>query len=344
MAGCARWAMALGIPAGILSVIMGVFPAWAAPQAAESHAAAAPGLRWEADALDARRALPNDARPPVRRAPTVQLAPLGPDMVGNIRRVTLSDGEKAAALTFDLCELATVTTGCDMAVLNFLREERIPATLFMGGKWMRTHARRVRQIMAEPLFEIGNHAWTHGNCALLAPQGLRAQVLWTQAQYELLREEVLRDAENRGLPAPAVAPVPVLFRLPYGRCNDAALAELARLGLRVVQWDVAAESGDSSNPAQAKKTARIVAAQVRPGSILLFHANGVPAGTAQLLREVTALLRAQGYRFVTAGELLRMGTPQMSRDGYFSRPGDNLALDSRFGVDGTGLRAPFTGD
>ncbi|MBQ9407028.1 MAG: polysaccharide deacetylase family protein [Desulfovibrio sp.] len=336
-----------GILWTVITCVQCVFCVWTMPQdGAQAAAMSLPAASsWAAEASDAKRALPNNALPPTRSLPTVQLAPLGPEMVGNIRRVTLADGEKIVALTFDMCELATVTTGCDMAVLNFLRDEQIPATFFMGGKWMRTHARRVLQIMSEPRFEIGNHAWTHGNCALLSPQGLRTQVLWTQAQYELLREEALRrfKAQGRGEPA-WLAPVPTLFRLPYGRCNGASLAELARMGLCVVQWDVAAESGDNRHPAQAKKAARVVAAQVKPGSILLFHANCVPLGTAQLLREVVVLLRSQGYSFVTAGELLRRGRPQLHMDGYFSRPGDNLAWDKRFGPDGTGLRTPFSGE
>ncbi len=299
---------------------------------------------WKADPWDERKMLPNDARPPDRREPSMLLPPLEEHMVGTIRRVSIGNEEKIVALTFDMCELATVTTGCDMDVLNFLREEKIPATLFMGGKWMRTHARRVLQIMNEPLFEIGNHAWTHGNCALLSSSGLRAQVLWTQAQYELLREEVLRQAEMRGMPVPNIAPVPTLFRLPYGRCTPAALKTLSSLGMRVILWDVVAEVGDNSKPMQAKKSARWVVDQVRQGSILLFHANRVPRGTAQLLREVVTLLQAQGYRFTTVSTLLRMGTPVMRMDGYFRYPGDNKQLDGCFGVDGTGLRTPFMGD
>lgn len=301
-------------------------------------------VEWKADTYDQRRAVPNDASPPARKMPQTLLQPLGRESVGTIRRVELPAKEKVVALTFDMCELATSTSGCDMEILQLLHEKSIPATLFMGGKWMRTHARRAMQIMREPLFEIGNHGWTHGNCALLSVQGVRAQVLWTQAQYELLREVVLRRTLEKGEPAPAMAPVPTLFRLPYGRCTAAALEEIARLGLRVVQWDVVAESGDARQPSRARHMAQHVAAQVKPGSILLFHANGVPKGSAQLLREMVAVLQAKGYRFVTAGALLRMGRPQMAMDGYFTCPGDNRALDRRFGVDGTGLRTPFTGD
>lgn len=288
---------------------------------------------WTPASFDKRRALPNITTPPERTTPLHVLPPLSGDD-GVIRRVKLPDGVKAAALTFDMCELDTTTTGCDMDVINFLREKRIPATLFMGGKWMRTHSERVKQIMTDPIFELANHNWSHGNCALLSDEGLRAQILWTQSEYELLREEAgLTDAPESM----------TLFRLPYGRNNQKALKTIAELGLRVVQWDVAAEAGDNSNPKRAKRSAKLVAGMTRPGSILLFHANLVPKGTVNLLREVVDILSNDDYVFVSAGELLTMGEPETVRDGYFSHPKDNYALDKKFGVDGTGRRARFTG-
>ena len=288
---------------------------------------------WTPASPDLKRALPNNSAPPERTAPLHELPPLSADE-GIIRRVKLSGDIKAVALTFDMCELDTSTTGVDMAVMNYLRDNEIPATLFMGGKWMRTHSERVKQIMREPMFEIANHNWSHGNCALLSEEGLKAQILWTQAEYELLREEVSGD----------IPEVPELFRLPYGRSSERALKTIAGLGLRVIQWDVAAESGgDNRNVKRAEKSAKLVVKMTRPGSILLFHANAVPKGTDILLREVVKLLQGEGYIFVTAGELLTMGEPETVRDGYFTHPGDNRALDGRFGVDGTGRRTRFTG-
>ena len=342
---------ALGAVAAVLCTFFWSGAAGAAPVASAATAgapvAASPAAPvvvdpWAEQPWDQRRALPNDSRPPKRREPLHMLPPLptDPAAVGMVRRVALPDGPKVAALTFDLCELDTVTTGYNAAIINFLRAEKLPATLFMGGKWMRTHAARVRQVLTEPLFEVGNHAWSHGNFALLSPEGMRAQVLWTQAQYELLREDALAAARAVGGPQPSIPPVPVLFRLPYGRCSPQALDLLAGLGLTVVQWDVVAEGGgDNSAPKQALEVAR----RVRPGSILLFHANRVPHGSAALLRGVVAALRAQGYSFVTVSRLLRMGEPRRTTDGYFTVPGDNHALDGRFGVDGTGRHTPFTG-
>ena len=289
---------------------------------------------WLPDSLDMRKAIPSNSTPPERTTPLHSLPPISGDY-GVIRRVKLSDDVKAVALTFDMCELDTATTGCDMDVISFLREKRIPATLFMGGKWMRTHSQRVKQIMTESeLFELSNHNWSHGNCALLSPEGLKAQILWTQAEYELLREELGRDDLPEAM---------TLFRLPYGRNSERALKIIAELGLRVIQWDVAAEAGDNSNPKRAAKSAKLVASMTKPGSILLFHANYVPKGTVNLLREVVRTLESQDYVFMKVSDLLSMGEPETVRDGYFSRPKDNYALDKKFGIDGTGRRKPFTG-
>ncbi len=281
---------------------------------------------------DGRRAVPNDPSPPVRTVPKWTLSSLPSEHEGTIRRVAMQ--EKVAALTFDLCELATLTTGYDAAVIDFLRSRKIPATLFLGGKWMRSHRVRTMQLMVDPLFEIGNHAWSHGNFGIMDEKRMLEQIRWTQAEYETLREEILALAarEGRSVTLPESMN---LFRLPYGRCSDEALALLAREGLEIIQWNVAAEtSGDNGVPGLGKR----VADQVQPGSILLFHANRVPRGTAALLAETVDILSRRGYRFVTVGELLRLGEPQRTRDGYFNRPGDNLDLDSRFGPDGTGRR------
>lgn len=294
---------------------------------------AAQNENWNITSLDMRRAIKNDSTPPERTVPNKILLPLE-TYEGIIRRVKLSGDIKAIALTFDMCELDINTTGCDMDVINFLRENRIPATLFMGGKWMRTHSKRVKQIMRENIFEIANHNWSHGNCALLSDEGLKAQILWTQTEYEILREE----SEAKDIPEAMN-----LFRLPYGRSTKHALKIIAELGLRVIQWDVAAEAGNNSDIRRAKRSAHKVANMTKPGSILLFHANLVPKGTINLLRELVKELQEREYIFVNVSELLTMGEPETVNNGYFTSPGDNIALDKKFGIDGTGRRKAFTG-
>jgi len=281
------------------------------------------------DRLQGRTHAPDDT-PPERTGPNLVLPPR--DGAEAVRRVALPPGVRLAALTFDLCELADRRAGYDAELANLLRRERIPATFFAGGRWLQSHPEQALQLMADPLFELGNHGWTHGNMAVLDADGRREQLLWTQAQYELLREELTRRARAAGLPESAVAAPGALtaFRPPYGRCTPASLAGTAALGLRTVTWDVVA---DEMNP-DAEAAARDLAARVRPGSIVLLHANGVPPHTARIVELALPLLRARGFSFVTVEKLLDAGRAETSAECFFNRPGDNLFLDRAYG-DGT---------
>ncbi|MBN1141531.1 MAG: polysaccharide deacetylase family protein [Deltaproteobacteria bacterium] len=272
-------------------------------------------------------AVPVDLSPPAVTVPRLKHPPLCPAQTGVIRRVAPDDGVKVAALTFDLCERASNRTGYRTEIVNFLRRGGIPATFFACGKWLRSHPEKALQLMADPLFELGNHSWNHANLALTDGIETRDQVLWTQAQYEILRDRLRQRAAAAGLEA-EMAGVPEalrLFRLPYGRNSAATLESLSRLGLPVIQWDVLGEFDGGAWPPE--KIAARAAARVRPGSIILMHANAVPPKTHQVLPLLVKLLEQRGWRFVTVGRLLEMGEPETVPEGFFEKPGDNAVYD-----------------
>ncbi|MEF2145271.1 MAG: polysaccharide deacetylase family protein [Desulfovibrionaceae bacterium] len=284
----------------------------------------------------ARMVLPEpDLRPPERTLPHVVLPPLPEDMRDVIQRVQLREPEKLVALTFDLCERAPYLSGYRYDLVNFLREHGVRATFFAGGKWMRSHPDKAMQLMADPLFELGNHAWTHGNLALMNAGEIREQLLWTQAQYEVLRERLAERAKLRGLER-EMAAVPEalrLMRLPYGRNAAHTLDVIAELGLPIIQWSIEGESGGNGSGLEAMVRHNL--RHVQPGGIILMHANAVPRNTQDLVRDLVPLLQQQGYRFVTVSELLSLGNPVTVKDGYFSTPDDNKYLDGLFGGKGT---------
>jgi hypothetical protein len=110
------------------------------------------------------------------------------------------------------------------------------------------------------------------------------------------------------------------MRFPYGACSAAALSEVAQQGLLPIQWDVS--SGDPTFGMSAHMIERQVLANVQPGSIVLFHANGRGWHTDGALPGIIAALKAQGYAFVTVSELIAAGEPVMSATCYDSHPGD----------------------
>jgi len=269
-----------------------------------------------------RRIAP-DLRPPERLEPAYKLPALPPAWRGSVRRVTPANGDKPIALTFDLCETAGQVTGYDAAIVNYLRAQSVPATFFAGGKWLRSHPEKAMQLMADPLFEIGNHAWTHGNLRRLTGAKRTAQIDWTQAEYELLRDELrARPCAQRAGAAELdkIPPLPRAFRFPYGACAPAALDLLAADGLAAVQWDVA--PGDPVPTVTPRAVADYVLAHARPGSIVVLHANGRSRGAAEALPLFVPRLRELGYRFVTISTLLNSGTPVAVKQCYQDKPGD----------------------
>lgn len=274
---------------------------------------------------------PPDHRPPESTQPGEALPRLDPARHDSIRRVRLPAGKKLVALTFDLCEQADDRTGYDRGVVNLLRERQVPATFFAGGKWLRSHAEQAMQLMADPLFELGNHGWTHGNLRVLKGQKMREQIVWTQAEYQILRDQLARRAQPSGLAAAmaAIPRQPRVLRFPYGTCSAESLAAVNDLGLAAIQWDVV--SGDAAPGLSPDALARRVVNAVQPGSIVVFHANGRGHGTAAALPRIVGDLRARGFGFATVSGLLDAGTPEAARECYELRPGDNRRYDALFG-------------
>lgn len=293
------------------------------------------------DRIIQRGLKPDPAPPPdwAIRAAETALPPLSAGLRGSIRAVEPTDPQAhLVALTFDLCEQANERAGYDAELVATLREQGVKATFFAGGKWLRTHPEQAMQLMADPRFEIGNHAWTHANLRVVSGPEARDQILWTQAQYQVLRRE-LAERSCAQVAGPAVLERipewPAVFRFPYGTCNSDALEATAGLGLAAIQWSVV--TGDPAKGQSAQAIAQAVLAGVKRhrGAIVVAHANGRGWNTARSLSLFIPELRRQGYRFVTLSELLGAGRPVAVEACYEERPGDNRRYDALFGR-GTG--------
>lgn len=269
--------------------------------------------------------------PPLRTQPHSSLPPLAKSSTYAIRYIIPKTNEKLVALTFDLCETTTEVTGYDAELVNILRDQHAKATFFAGGKWLRTHPEKAMQLIADPLFEIGNHTWGHENLRVTNGKERLDQILWTQAQYELLRERLLAlPCAVSAAPSAAekIPLVPSTFRFPYGTCDREALDAVAEIGLYPIQFSVI--SGDPSPNQTAGRIVQTILHEIRPGFIITAHANGRGWHTAEALVTLIPELRARGYRFVTVSELLLMGQPVARNDCYEKKPGDTLHYDYSF--------------
>ncbi|ELS57235.1 polysaccharide deacetylase family protein [Streptomyces viridochromogenes] len=208
--------------------------------------------------------------------------------------------DKTVALTFDAD--MTADQGARAArgerfdnpgLVAALRELKVPATVFMTGRWAEEYPVQARAIGRHPLFEVANHSYSHyaftDDCyglPTLDEERMRADV---ERAYAVFRKVGVRN------------PMPY-FRFPGGCYDRRALKALTPVGVTAVQWDVV--SGDAF-ATDADAVAREVLDGVRPGSVVVLHCTLSAAPTTErAVRTIVPALRAKGFRFVKVSELI----------------------------------------
>jgi peptidoglycan/xylan/chitin deacetylase (PgdA/CDA1 family) len=212
--------------------------------------------------------------------------------------------KKIVALTFDadmtpgmLNELRSkrVASWYNEKVIAALRQEQVPATLFMTGLWIEAYSDVTHELSADPLFELGSHSYSHGAfhspCYTLFPIPEAKQVDEIQKTDALLKKYTVSYKKY--------------FRFP-GLCYDAQSAKkVTDQGYTVIGGDVDGADAFVNSP---KWTASDIVANVHPGSIVVLHMHGGrnAPDTAAALPDTIKRLRAEGYTFVKVSDLLEL--------------------------------------
>ncbi len=206
------------------------------------------------------------------------------------------------AITFDadmtqgmllLLKKGVVKSWYNSQVVDLLRQNKIKATFFLTGLWVKTYPQEAKQLAQDPLFELGNHSYSH---PAFTPNCFHLPVIDnTQDSNEV--EKAQKEIK-------AVTGVEVkYFRFPGGCYDKTDLETVSKLGLTVIHWDLA--TGDAFNKSTESIVQRTLP-RVQNGSILVFHLQGGTNApkTAQALAQIIPQLKKQGYEFVTISELL----------------------------------------
>ncbi|MGW1032920.1 polysaccharide deacetylase family protein [Streptomyces antibioticus] len=238
----------------------------------------------------AHRAVPT--RPPTLAPGPAGLTPVfehGPRTAGKTVALTFD-----ADMTADQGPRAAAGEHFDNpGLIAALRTLKVPATVFMTGRWAEEYPAQARAIGHDPLFEIANHSYSHyaftADCyglPTVSGDRMRADV---ERAYTAFRRAGVPD------------PMPY-FRFPGGCYDGRALRAVSGTGVTAVQWDVV--SGDAF-ATDADAVAQDVLAGVRPGSVVVMHCtrSAAPA-TERAVRTIVPELRRQGYRFVKVSELI----------------------------------------
>jgi peptidoglycan/xylan/chitin deacetylase (PgdA/CDA1 family) len=189
------------------------------------------------------------------------------------------------AITFDACP-TTLPDEYDERVIEILLRENAPATLFLSGRWVEKNQEKVKFLAGKPLFEIANHAFWHPH-------------LLEKDDERILRELKRTQAIIRKMTGTA----PRYFRPPYGEVDERVAHIAQTAGLTTIQYDIA--SGDPDEGLSPQRIVRSVLRDAKGGSIIVFHMNRKGVHTAEILTDIIAGLRKNGFTLVTVGELLK---------------------------------------
>jgi peptidoglycan/xylan/chitin deacetylase (PgdA/CDA1 family) len=192
------------------------------------------------------------AAPPGAVPPVVTHGP----RTGNKVALTF-DTNMTDAMLHDL-DAGKVQSYANVGVIDLLEQRRVPATIFLAGKWVQRYPQVTARLAANPLFELGNHSFAHEG--------------FTPHCYglgQLPADQMTADvAKAFDVIAAYGGHQTRYFRFP-GLCHDrAAMAALAPLGLTVVDGDVV--SGDPF-ATSFQPIVKAVLDKVQPGSIVILH-------------------------------------------------------------------------
>ncbi len=216
--------------------------------------------------------------------------------------------EKAAALTFDADltpKMESMMRGgmkkawCDERLLSTLEALKIPATFFLSGKWMAAHPSAVARIAGNPLFELGNHGYTHAGFSALSSASPRFS-----PEDKINEEEIVR-AEKMLREYPSFRRY---FRFPHMTLTRPRVAFVRRLGYFVIEGNI---NRPDVHERHAHTLTRKILRRLSPGSIVALHLHGgnhAPA-TGAALPELIVRTRKKGYRFLKLSDLLKLGRP-----------------------------------
>ena len=228
----------------------------------------------------------------IRRYSGKQPTAWGEAVPGVILRLPTTD--RVIALTLDACGGRT-GSGYDGELIETLRRERVPATLFVNARWIEANPRKFRRLAADPLFEIANHGTEH------RPLSVTGRSVYGIAGTGGVAQVVDEVSVNQRLITELTGVPPAYFRSGTAHYDDVAVRVVNDLGLQVVNFDVLGDAGATYSSAQVAD-AMLTST---PGSIVLAHMNRPGSGTAEGIDAALPKLSRRGYRFVRLSEYLR---------------------------------------
>ncbi len=201
----------------------------------------------------------------------------------------LATQRKFVAFTFDACG-GKNGNGYDKELIDLLRSEKIPATLFISGKWIDANFNTFVNLSKDTLFEIENHGLNHKPCSMT---GESAYGIHGTADVE----EAFDEIEANALKIKAITGrLPHLYRSATTYIDESCVRMAGELGITAVSFHVL--SGDAVAFASDSLIEKNVIQHIKPGAIVIMHLNHPEWYTCESMKKIIPKMRQMGYTFV----------------------------------------------
>jgi peptidoglycan/xylan/chitin deacetylase (PgdA/CDA1 family) len=192
--------------------------------------------------------------------------------------------QPTVALTFDACMGAT-----DTRILDALVEKRIPATIFVTGRWLKHNPSAFATLLAHPeLFEIEDHGAMHVP-AVDRPMSIYG--IKTAGSPEAVRHEV-------GGGAAAIVAAgggqPKWYRDATAIYSPSAMSEIRAMGYRIGGYSI---NGDGGSLLGVDATVRAFSS-AKDGDVIIAHINQPTHKAGEGVVKGIEALQKRGFQFV----------------------------------------------
>lgn len=202
--------------------------------------------------------------------------------------------KKTVALTFDACGGSVKGSGFDKDLIELLRKERVPATLFINARWIAANPEIFRDLASDPLFEIANHGFEHKPLSVNGKEayGIPGTKNALEAAWEIEggAESIEKASGNR----------PRFFRSGTNHYDEVSVKIARGLEHKVIGCSVNGDGGATLSAQEVKK--QLLSA--KPGTIVLMHMNRPDGETAEGVLLALGPLLEKGFSFVRLSEVL----------------------------------------
>ncbi|MFV9509806.1 polysaccharide deacetylase family protein [Tepidibacillus sp. LV47] len=166
------------------------------------------------------------------------------------------------------------------SILKTLKEEKVKATFFLDGSWVKKNPEMARRIVNEG-HEVGNHAYSHPQMSRLTNERIEEELKKT--------EEIIYQTTKQKS---------TYFAPPSGDYDKRVVEIAAKLQLRTVLWTI--DTIDWQNPTPDTIIKRIIP-KIDKGHLVLMHPT---ESTAKALPRLIQEIKRKGLKIGSVKETL----------------------------------------